>query len=531
LKLNYVIFLLGSFLIIFASNFFITSDDKEVLKKKDSESVAVQFAETEEYTVSDETIFSEPVLDKSNILKFSNNNFSGEISLLGGKLINIKLNNYFKNPESDEKVQLLNRSEYLSKLILKAKNVELPNDLLFDNILINNDNEVLLSAKFGNFEIRRRYLFDPDSFSINHQVVVINKSGQNFIFRLFEESNGEINAESYHNFDYQFNEELEKIDYLPNESERVIEDINWYGFSKKYFLAANIIDYSGEKTLKYQKKTAGILRTVLSYKTINLLPGNQFTMDSKIFLGPKDVQILSSYGPNLEQAHDLGWFKWLAAPLEKVLNLSNKFIKNYGIAIIIITILIRILFLPLTIKSMMSMKKMQAKMALMKPKLDEIKEKFKDDKATQNSEIMKLYSKEGMNPLSSLSGCLPMLIQLPVFVALYNVLLYSLDLRHTSFLWINDLSAPENLFDIVGIPFRILPLVMGISWFLTQKMTPPNPGQDEFQTKIFQYMPILFTVMFWGLPSGLILYWTISNIISIFQQLYINNKFKKMQGA
>ena len=235
MKLNYVIFLLGSFLIIFASNFFITSDDKEVLKKKDSESVAVQFAETEEYTVSDETIFSEPVLDKSNILKFSNNNFSGEISLLGGKLINIKLNNYFKNPESDEKVQLLDRSEYLSKLILKAKNVELPNDLLFDNILINNDNEVLLSAKFGNFEIRRRYLFDPDSFSINHQVVVINKSGQNFIFRLFEESNGEINAESYHNFDYQFNEELEKIDYLPNESERVIEDINWYGFSKKYF--------------------------------------------------------------------------------------------------------------------------------------------------------------------------------------------------------------------------------------------------------------------------------------------------------
>ena len=106
MKLNYVIFLLGSFLIIFASNFFITSDDKEVLKEKDSESAAVQFTETEEYTVSYETIFSEPVLDKSKILKFSNNNFSGEISLLGGKLINVKLNNYFKNPESDEKVQL-----------------------------------------------------------------------------------------------------------------------------------------------------------------------------------------------------------------------------------------------------------------------------------------------------------------------------------------------------------------------------------------------------------------------------------------
>ena len=239
---------------------------------------------------------------------------------------------------------------------------------------------------------------------------------------------------------------------------------------------------------------------------------------------------MSQYG-SLEKAHDLGWFDWLASPLEQLLNFSNKYIKNYGIAIIIITILIRILFLPLTVKSMMSMKKMQSKMALLKPKLDEIKEKFKDDKSTQNSEIMKLYSKEGMNPLSSLSGCLPMLIQLPVFVALYNVLLYSLDLRHTSFMWISDLSSPENLFDIFGIPFRALPLIMGISWYITQKMTPPNPGADEFQTKIFQYMPILFTVMFWGLPSGLILYWTISNIISIFQQIYINQKFKRMQGA
>ena len=191
------------------------------------------------------------------------------------------------------------------------------------------------------------------------------------------------------------------------------------------------------------------------------------------------------------------------------------------------------LFLPLTVKSMMSMKKMQAKMAIIKPQIDAIKEKYKDDKTTQNSETMKVYSKEGMNPLSSLSGCLPMLIQLPVFVALYYVLLYSIDLRHTAFLWMSDLSSPENLFDIpgIGIPFRVLPLLMGASWFLTQKLTPPNPGADEFQTKMFQYMPIIFTVMFWGLPSGLILYWTVSNVISIFQQLYINNKFNKMQGV
>ena len=157
------------------------------------------------------------------------------------------------------------------------------------------------------------------------------------------------------------------------------------------------------------------MRTVVRPKTINLLAGGQYNLSSTLFLGPKDYKILSKYG-DLEKAHDLGWFDWLASPLEKLLNFSNTYIKNYGLAIIFITILIRVLFLPLTVKSMMSMKKMQSKMAILKPKLDEIKEKFKDDKATQNSEIMKLYSKEGMNPLSSLSGCLPMLIQLPVLL-------------------------------------------------------------------------------------------------------------------
>ena len=313
----------------------------------------------------------------------------------------------------------------------------------------------------------------------------------------------------------------------------MLKGINFEELSKKYFLTSTIIGNLGEKTLKFNKFSSNSVRSLLSYKTINLMPGASYTTSSTVFLGPKDPDILAKFGNNFAAAHDLGWFGWLAVPLEKLLKISYKFVDNYGFAIILITLLIRIIFLPLTIKSMMSMKKMQSKMALMKPKLDAIKEQYKDDKTTQNSEIMKLYSKEGVNPLSSLSGCLPMLVQIPVFVALYNVLLYSLDLRHSEFLWISDLSSAEMLFDIpgTGIPFRILPLVMGISWFLTQKLTPPNPGADEFQTKIFQYMPIMFTVMFWGLPSGLILYWTVSNIISIFQQLYINKKFEKMQGA
>jgi len=200
-------------------------------------------------------------------------------------------------------------------------------------------------------------------------------------------------------------------------------------------------------------------------------------------------------------------------------------------------VIMRLIFLPLTIKSMVSMKKVQVKMEKIKPKMDALKEKYKDDKAKQNSELMKLYTSNGVNPLSSLGGCLPMLIQLPVFIALYDVFLHSIDLRHSSFLWITDLSEPEHLFNLpgIGVPFRILPLVMGVSWFISQKMTPmtPTTGSEnmQMQMKMMQFMPIIFTVMFWGLPSGLILYWTVSNILSIGQQVYVNRLVNTPKGG
>ena len=199
-----------------------------------------------------------------------------------------------------------------------------------------------------------------------------------------------------------------------------------------------------------------------------------------------------------------------------------------------LTIALRVIFFPLTVKSMKSMKAMQNKMKSLKPEIDALKEKYKDDKSTQQAEMMKLYTSNNINPLSSLGGCLPLLIQLPVFIALYFALLYSIDLRHSSFLWVNDLSQPEHLFDVLGIPFRVLPLLMGVSWFLSQRLTPMTaPGSEtmELQMKLMQFMPIIFTVMFWGLPSGLILYWTVSNILSVAQQLYINRQVPDPEGG
>ena len=464
--------------------------------------------------------------------------FDGKISKVGGYIFDVKLKEYSDSPNSNNPTRIMQTGEFISNTIIKAKDLGIPKKINFNynNSIINlvtGTKQFDLTSKFGSVTIQKSFMFNSDSYGIEQQIVVYNKSNSNLVFRVFEESVGQVDAAEHNVMGYFLDEDMEKVDSPPSETEKIIGNIDWYGFSKKYFLASNILSKTDEKTLKYSKYSKSSIRSVLSYKTINLMPGASYTTSSTIFLGPKDPDVLEKFGKSFATAHDLGWFGWLAGPLEKLLKMSYGFVNNYGIAIIFITLLIRIIFLPLTIKSMMSMKKMQSKMALMKPKLDAVKEQYKDDKTTQNSEIMKLYSKEGVNPLSSLSGCLPMLVQIPVFVALYNVLLYSLDLRHSEFLWITDLSSPEMLFDIpgTGIPFRVLPLVMGISWFLTQKLTPPNPGADEFQTKIFQYMPIMFTVMFWGLPSGLILYWTISNVISIFQQLYINKKFEKMQGA
>ena len=540
MKKNYLIFLLASMVIIFGSNFFVEEDVSQEKSSTNNNSIE----SNSEYQVSEDTlVVIEDIPEISDAfqnesIKFSTPMFDGKISKVGGYIFDVRLKEYSDSPNSNNPTRIMQTGEFISNTIIKAKDLGIPKKINFNynNSIINlvtGTKQFDLTSKFGSVTIQKSFMFNSDSYGIEQQIVVYNKSNSNLVFRVFEESVGQVDAAEHNVMGYFLDEDMEKVDSPPSETEKIIGNIDWYGFSKKYFLASNILSKTDEKTLKYSKYSKSSIRSVLSYKTINLMPGASYTTSSTIFLGPKDPDVLEKFGKSFATAHDLGWFGWLAGPLEKLLKMSYGFVNNYGIAIIFITLLIRIIFLPLTIKSMMSMKKMQSKMALMKPKLDAVKEQYKDDKTTQNSEIMKLYSKEGVNPLSSLSGCLPMLVQIPVFVALYNVLLYSLDLRHSEFLWITDLSSPEMLFDIpgTGIPFRVLPLVMGISWFLTQKLTPPNPGADEFQTKIFQYMPIMFTVMFWGLPSGLILYWTISNVISIFQQLYINKKFEKMQGA
>jgi len=217
---------------------------------------------------------------------------------------------------------------------------------------------------------------------------------------------------------------------------------------------------------------------------------------------------LRQVGADAEKLVDFGWFTVVGKPLLWFLNMTNKFTGNYGIDIIILSLLIKIIFLPLTQISFKSMKEMQK----VQPEMSRLREIYKNDKARLQQEIMLLYKRRKINPMS---GCLPMVIQIPVFIALYNVLQYTFEIRHAPFvLWITDLSAKD--------PIYLTPLVMGATMVIQQKMTPT--AADPAQAKMFMLMPVMFTFLFLSFPSGLVLYWLVNNVLSIAHQYYLTRK-------
>ena len=248
--------------------------------------------------------------------------------------------------------------------------------------------------------------------------------------------------------------------------------------------------------------SAGLLVSRLIYNIQEHLQGDRARFAYSLYIGPKDMDVLKRTGHFLEKSIDLGWFGFIAKPLLVILKFFYKYTHNYGIAIIILTILIKVLFHPLTKKQYESMRHMQK----IQPKMKEIREKFKDDKERMNKEVMDLYRTHKINPLG---GCWPMLLQIPVFFALYRALLSSIEMRHAPFaFWIQDLSAKD--------PCYITPIIMGATMFLQQKMTPA--AGDPNQQKMMMFMPLIFMFMFMNFPSGLVLYWLVNNVLTIGQQ-------------
>ncbi len=319
------------------------------------------------------------------------------------------------------------------------------------------------------------------------------------------------------------NEDLQqlKLDDLAEKPISVQGKIDWVGHETTYFMCAVMPDAkNGTPAAHFSVTETDKSTIILDGEKGIISPGEVKVFNYTIYFGPKKLSILETVGANLDKSVDFGWFTVIARPTLYLLNLFNKYIHNYGIAIILVTILIKLAFWPIASKGMKSMKNMQK----IQPKMAKIREKYKDDKERINVEMMNLYKAYKVNPVG---GCLPMILQIPVFFALYKVLLQAIELRHAPFfLWINDLSAPDRLFIGFDLPYLgglpVLTLLMGGSMFLQQKMTPTSA--DPAQAKVMMFLPVVFTFMFLNFASGLVLYWFVNNLLAMAQQYVINKQ-------
>lgn len=371
--------------------------------------------------------------------------------------------------------------------------------------------------------MQKKFLFSQKDYKIDFTFTLLNTSTDTLEGNAFIEwtapypsGNGggffRAGANNVPRFSYFIKDKVEKKDLQKIKDVITLEgDIFWTSMEEKYFTSAIVpkdqkpaqvrIGKTGEKVVAYQ----------LLYPVISLKPGEEKAYPFYLYIGPKDIDILKQQGARLEKTIDFGIFDILSKPLLLSLKFFYKFLGNYGLAIILITVIIKIIFWPLTHKSFKSMQGMQK----IQPEIAKLKEKYKNNKEEFARQQMGLYKKFKVNPLG---GCLPMLLQIPVFIALYRVLGDSIELRHANFIsfWINDLSAKD--------PTYVAPIVMGLSMLVQQKMTPTSA--DPTQAKMMMFMPIIFTVMFLNFPSGLVIYWLVNNVLSIAQQLYTNKKSK-----
>jgi YidC/Oxa1 family membrane protein insertase len=310
-------------------------------------------------------------------------------------------------------------------------------------------------------------------------------------------------------------------------------EVNWLGITDKYWLAAFVPDQLESYIANYnfaikQGKDKYQSDFITNEKLIE--GGGSFELTHQLFAGPKKVDLLDKYEEKyniklFDRAIDFGWFYILTKPIFNAMNYFYSYVGNFGISIMIVTILIKLAMFTLANKSYRSMKKMKK----LQPEMERLKQLYADDKARLNQEVMLLYKKEKINPVS---GCLPLLVQIPVFFSIYKVLYVTIEMRHAPFFgWIQDLSAPDptTIFNLFGLlPFTppsflmlgVWPLFMALTMFLQQRMS-PQPT-DPVQAQVMKFMPLMFLFMFSGFPAGLLIYWSWNNILSIVQQFYIN---------
>ena len=524
-----------------------------ILTAPENSSQSQQEVET---SIKDEKIINAPRIS------IDTPSIEGSITLAGARIDDIVLKNYTKNldPQSS-KIRLFerldNQKPYFAEFgWIGSGTVDLPNSSSIwtsNSSILEPSKPIILSYKSDNnlkferiFEINENYLITITDRVMNngssevtlYPYGLVRRTGLPKVDGLFILHEGPIAV---------IDEKLREVDYddLVDDGDEIISSEmkgGWIGITDKYWLAALIPDQKdkSEFAFRYSKKSSGQWQSDWRGSSKIISPGSEIETTSHLYAGAKKLALLDEVEEDIgayrfDLAIDFGWFYFLTKPFFYTLNWLSKYLGNFGLAIIGLTIIIKLLFFPLANGSYRSMAKMRA----LQPKLTELRERYKGDQQALNKAMMEMYKSEKVNPAA---GCLPIFIQIPVFFALYKVLYVTIEMRHAPFYgWINDLSAkdPTSILNLFGIlPYSvqnwpipdffqlgIWPIVMGITMWLQFRLNPTPP--DPVQARIFAWMPVIFTFLLATFPAGLVIYWTINNLLSIGQQWLIMKQTNK----
>ena len=455
----------------------------------------------------------------------------------GGDIVQARLLKYFPNKDDQsKKIELLSYNEdnyqYFQTGLLSLSGLPEPNHqqafLETDRKIELREGQEQVSTSLvwkikqdqTNVEVKKSYTFQRGRYDILLTYDIKNLGTQDYTFVLYNQlvkkdkkaERSMFNVETYsYNGPIIYNgESYQKIDTaeLADSPLRETHTNGWASNIQHHFLVAMVPEQNQPYTFSASSDPANELYklAMVGQTPVTVRPGARAQVSTTLFVGPKIQEQLKDVAQGLELSVDFGKLTFLSSPLFWLLNKTHQLVRNWGLAIILVTLLIKLLFYPLTEASGKSM----AKMRKVQPRIKAIQDRHKDDKQAQSQAMMELYKKEKVNPMA---GCLPMLIQIPFFIAFYWVLLESVEIRQAPFfLWIQDLSSRD--------PYFVLPLLMGLGMFFQQKLNPAPP--DPMQAKIMTAMPIMFTAMFAFFPSGLVLYWLTNSLLSIAQQWKIN---------
>ena len=553
---NLLLAVVFSLVILIGFDFFFAPKKSEINKVQVNENISEETLDNNTPSIDSSLVKkSNEIKSSEKRIKFKANRIEGSINLFGATIDDIILSDYFQTIEKKKKIQVLQQENSNSPYFLRMgwastdKSIELPDKNSLWKANKENFNNEKIKLEWSNnkgLKIIREISFD-DNFMITITDEVINGTSDkidltNFSYLRRKNYEPENKFFILHEGPLGvFNDTLKEVSYDElHENKEIVESTKngWIGYTDHYWQVAIFPDTN--ESFKARFKTLNDRRNSIQIDFINdnvksVEPNSNLVTKSYVFAGAKEVPLIDNYIKELnvnklDLSVDFGWFYFLTKPLFYALNfLSTKF-ENFGIGIIILTIFIRIILFPLANKSFKSMNSMR----ILTPEIQRVRERYKDDRQKMNQEMFALYREKKINPAA---GCLPILIQIPIFFALYKVLFVSIEMRHAPFFgWIKDLSAPDptSLFNLFGlIPWDpplfltigIWPLLMGLTMYLQQKINPPPP--DPIQAKIFMMLPFIFTFLLATFPSGMVVYWTVNNVLSIGQQYILLKKQKK----